>query len=158
MQRCMVHEDEGYRDFFADTVYNLEPFDCTWNWSAWSISSLLNFVAHAVEQLQGTTGIKVACVIGFHEGTQSTSKKVSESKAAIAAGATELDVVLNRTQLPETTRTWFHVSSDMLIQQSHLVSRRQRYSALRGSGQLCGICRHRVRIPLHRCGLRSMRE
>ena len=38
-------------------------------------------------------------MIGFHEGTQSTASKVSESEEAIAAGATELDVVINRTQV-----------------------------------------------------------
>jgi deoxyribose-phosphate aldolase len=35
-------------------------------------------------------------VIGFHEGTQSTFSKVEEARQAIAEGASELDVVLNR--------------------------------------------------------------
>lgn len=34
-------------------------------------------------------------MIGFHEGTQSPESKIQESKDAVAAGATELDVVLN---------------------------------------------------------------
>lgn len=60
----------------------------------------LDFVAHAVKELRdASNSIRVACVIGFHEGTQSTASKLSESKDAITAGATELDVVLNRTQL-----------------------------------------------------------
>jgi len=45
------------------------------------------------------TGIPVACVVGFHEGTQSTDSKVTEAKAAVAAGALELDAVLNRDDL-----------------------------------------------------------
>lgn len=54
----------------------------------------------AVSQLKESTNpIKIACVIGFHEGTQSTASKVSESQKAIEAGAGELDVVLNREML-----------------------------------------------------------
>lgn len=62
----------------------------------------VNFVAHALGQLTiagKNDSIKIACVIGFHEGTQSTQSKVEESQRAIEAGATELDVVLNRSQL-----------------------------------------------------------
>jgi len=58
-------------------------------------------VARAIQNLHSTPSIKVACVIGFHEGTQSTSEKVSEAKKAVEAGATELDVVLNRGLLAE---------------------------------------------------------
>jgi deoxyribose-phosphate aldolase len=43
--------------------------------------------------------VKVGCAIGFHEGTYSTAAKVAESQEAIAAGASELDVVLNRETL-----------------------------------------------------------
>jgi deoxyribose-phosphate aldolase len=41
----------------------------------------------------------VACVVGFHEGTHDTYAKLSEARAAVAAGAAELDVVLNHTLL-----------------------------------------------------------
>lgn len=41
----------------------------------------------------------IACVIGFHEGTQDTFSKLRESRAAVAAGASELDVVLNHALL-----------------------------------------------------------
>ncbi|KAK7537251.1 uncharacterized protein J3D65DRAFT_553509 [Phyllosticta citribraziliensis] len=54
----------------------------------------LGFVEQAVELLKGSD-VGVACVVGFHEGTHSTEDKVNEAKAAIAAGATELDIVLN---------------------------------------------------------------
>jgi deoxyribose-phosphate aldolase len=56
----------------------------------------LPFVTHAVQSLPSDGTIKVACVIGFHEGTQSTSSKVEEARSAIEAGASELDAVLNR--------------------------------------------------------------
>ena len=55
----------------------------------------LRYVPDAVRQLEGTA-VGVACVVGFHEGTQSTEDKIKEATAAIGAGATELDVVLNR--------------------------------------------------------------
>lgn len=55
-------------------------------------------MAHSVKLLKGTS-IKVACVIGFHEGTQALESKIEEAKQALVAGATELDVVLNRDDL-----------------------------------------------------------
>ena len=58
----------------------------------------LNFVPHAVSQLKGT-GVDVACVIGFHEGSYPTEAKILESRNAIEAGARELDMVLNRVML-----------------------------------------------------------
>ncbi|KAE9990440.1 hypothetical protein EG327_001393 [Venturia inaequalis] len=59
----------------------------------------LNFVAQAVQELRAHPSIGIACVVGFHEGTQSTTSKLSEAAQAIAEGATELDIVLNRTHL-----------------------------------------------------------
>lgn len=58
----------------------------------------VNFVAHASAQLKDRN-VKIACVIGFHEGTHPTASKISEAQNALAAGATELDVVLNREAL-----------------------------------------------------------
>lgn len=40
-----------------------------------SVCVRLKFVGLAVEKLQGTS-VVVACVVGFHEGTQSVSDKV----------------------------------------------------------------------------------
>ncbi|KAK8204732.1 hypothetical protein IWZ01DRAFT_74808 [Phyllosticta capitalensis] len=54
----------------------------------------LGFVEQAVAALKGS-GVGVACVVGFHEGTYSTEEKVAEAKAAVTAGASELDIVLN---------------------------------------------------------------
>ena len=68
-----------------------------------------------MENLKGSS-VLVACVVGFHEGTQSVSEKVRyedqavyldrqqlksarEAADAIAAGACELDMVLNWPQL-----------------------------------------------------------
>ncbi|KAL8800160.1 MAG: hypothetical protein Q9182_005361 [Xanthomendoza sp. 2 TL-2023] len=48
----------------------------------------------AVRNLRGS-GIVVACVVGFPEGTYSVSDKVKEAKQAVSAGALELDMVLN---------------------------------------------------------------
>ncbi|KAK7731341.1 hypothetical protein SLS57_001277 [Botryosphaeria dothidea] len=58
----------------------------------------LNFVPRAVSNLKGT-GVGVACVVGFHEGTYTTEEKVKEATDAVAAGASELDVVINYPQL-----------------------------------------------------------
>ncbi|KAI5303216.1 hypothetical protein KEM56_007789 [Ascosphaera pollenicola] len=55
-----------------------------------------NHVSRAAEQLKGcSTGVGVACVIGFHEGTQPTEVKVKEAIEAVRNGATELDMVMN---------------------------------------------------------------
>ncbi|KAF2089960.1 deoxyribose-phosphate aldolase [Saccharata proteae CBS 121410] len=54
----------------------------------------LNHVARAVSNLKGCD-VGVACVVGFHEGTQSTSVKVKEAEEAIYLGASELDIVIN---------------------------------------------------------------
>ncbi|KAL1640583.1 hypothetical protein SLS58_006778 [Diplodia intermedia] len=58
----------------------------------------LNWVPRAISNLKGT-GVGVACVVGFHEGTYTTEEKVNEAAAAVSAGATELDVVINYPQL-----------------------------------------------------------
>jgi deoxyribose-phosphate aldolase len=54
----------------------------------------LNYVSRAVTNLSGTD-VGVACVVGFHEGTQSTAEKVAEAREAVQAGASELDMVMN---------------------------------------------------------------
>ncbi|PYH44897.1 2-deoxyribose-5-phosphate aldolase [Aspergillus saccharolyticus JOP 1030-1] len=78
----------------------------------------LRYVARAVENLhhsappqtqtqnlQASSPAKntpgIACVISFHEGTAPTSSKVTEALAAVSAGATELDMVLNRPLLQQ---------------------------------------------------------
>ncbi|ORY19746.1 hypothetical protein BCR34DRAFT_551615 [Clohesyomyces aquaticus] len=59
-----------------------------------SVCVRLNFVQRCVNNLKGSP-VVVACVVGFHEGTQDTHSKLREARAAVAAGAFELDVVLN---------------------------------------------------------------
>ncbi|KAI9817692.1 MAG: hypothetical protein M1832_004586 [Thelocarpon impressellum] len=53
-----------------------------------------NYVRRAASKLEGSD-VVVACVVGFHEGTQPTADKVREARAAVADGAQELDMVLN---------------------------------------------------------------
>ncbi len=55
-------------------------------------------VALASKSLAGS-GVPVCTVIGFPHGTTTTATKVFESVEAIANGATELDMVLNVSQL-----------------------------------------------------------
>lgn len=47
------------------------------------------------KQLIGNAKVTVGTVIGFHEGTTSTSKKIVEAKTAIANGVDDLDFVIN---------------------------------------------------------------
>lgn len=61
----------------------------------------LEHVARAVANLKDTPNTAVACVVGFPEGTQETADKVREAKEAVAAGATELDMVINYPLLKE---------------------------------------------------------
>ncbi|KAH7406109.1 hypothetical protein DE146DRAFT_433818 [Phaeosphaeria sp. MPI-PUGE-AT-0046c] len=63
-----------------------------------SVCVRLNWVQRCVANLKGSP-VLVACVVGFHEGTQDTYDKLRESRAAVAAGAAELDVVLNHSLL-----------------------------------------------------------
>ncbi|KAL6713615.1 hypothetical protein ACLMJK_009080 [Lecanora helva] len=59
-----------------------------------SVCVRLPWIPRCFHNLQGTLVI-VACVVGFPEGTHSTSSKVNEATAGIKSGASELDVVLN---------------------------------------------------------------
>ncbi|KAI6909686.1 deoxyribose-phosphate aldolase [Hortaea werneckii] len=52
------------------------------------------FVRKCVSDLKGS-GVKVASVIGFHEGTYDLYHKIEETKQSLEAGAEELDVVIN---------------------------------------------------------------
>ncbi|KAL4791786.1 hypothetical protein BDV19DRAFT_392713 [Aspergillus venezuelensis] len=54
----------------------------------------LNYVEQAVKELHSSPDVGVACVVGFHEGMYETSEKEDEARKAVAAGATELDMVL----------------------------------------------------------------
>lgn len=63
-----------------------------------SVCVRLNWVQRCVSNLKGSP-VVVACVVGFHEGTQDTYSKLREARAAVAAGAAELDVVLNHSLL-----------------------------------------------------------
>ncbi|KAH9826596.1 DeoC/LacD family aldolase [Teratosphaeria destructans] len=53
-----------------------------------------HFVAKAASNLKGRD-VKVASVIGFHEGTYDLDHKVQETKESLDGGADELDIVLN---------------------------------------------------------------
>ncbi|GAB7359595.1 hypothetical protein MBLNU230_g6779t2 [Neophaeotheca triangularis] len=53
-----------------------------------------NFVEQAVKNLKGSN-VKVASVIGFHEGTYDLYHKIQETKLSLTAGASELDIVIN---------------------------------------------------------------
>ncbi|CAI9633334.1 unnamed protein product [Alternaria burnsii] len=68
-----------------------------------SVCVRLNYVQRCVSNLKGTD-VLVACVVGFHEGTQDTYYKLQEARAAVAAGAAELDVVLNYSLLTKHNR------------------------------------------------------
>ncbi|KAI9831763.1 MAG: hypothetical protein M1838_005712, partial [Thelocarpon superellum] len=59
----------------------------------------LDFVERAVKNLQGSD-VVVACVVGFHEGSQPVEAKVAEAKEAVLKGALELDMVLDYRLLP----------------------------------------------------------
>lgn len=63
----------------------------------------LNWVQRCVSNLKGSD-VLVACVVGFHEGTQDTYSKCREARAAVAAGAAELDLVLNHSLLTKHNR------------------------------------------------------
>ncbi|MDI1487011.1 MAG: hypothetical protein OHK93_006273 [Ramalina farinacea] len=65
-----------------------------------SVCVRLPWVQRAVQNLRGSP-VRVVCVVGFHEGTQATSDKVSEAANAVKAGASELDMVLNWHQLKD---------------------------------------------------------
>ena len=54
----------------------------------------MNWVQRCVTNLKGSS-VVVAAVVGFHEGTQDTYSKLREARACVAAGASELDLVLN---------------------------------------------------------------
>ncbi|RMY55024.1 hypothetical protein D0864_13858 [Hortaea werneckii] len=52
------------------------------------------FVRKCVSDLKGS-GVKVASVIGFHEGTYDLYHKIEETIQSLEAGAEELDIVIN---------------------------------------------------------------
>ncbi len=52
-------------------------------------------VQFAASQIGTESGVKVCAVVGFPLGATTTKEKVSETKTAIAAGATEIDMVIN---------------------------------------------------------------
>jgi deoxyribose-phosphate aldolase len=56
-----------------------------------------------VTNLKGSS-VVVAAVVGFHEGTQDTYEKLREARAAVTAGASELDLVLNHSLLTKHNR------------------------------------------------------
>ncbi|KAJ4374248.1 hypothetical protein N0V83_002989 [Neocucurbitaria cava] len=71
-----------------------------------SVCVRLNWVQRCVSNLKGSS-VLVACVVGFHEGTQDTHSKLREARAAVLAGASELDVVLNHHILTQHNKPSF---------------------------------------------------
>ncbi|KAF7187576.1 Deoxyribose-phosphate aldolase [Pseudocercospora fuligena] len=57
-----------------------------------------NWVQKCVTDLKGS-GVSVASVVGFHEGTHELSEKLSDVQISLSSGATELDIVINWTDL-----------------------------------------------------------
>lgn len=53
-----------------------------------------NWVKQCVANLKGTK-VKVAAVVGFHEGTYTLEEKLRDVQESIEGGAQELDVVVN---------------------------------------------------------------
>ena len=95
-------------EFKVCLVFRFCPADrsrgnTTTNAQKQSVCVRLNWVQRCVTNLKGSD-VLVACVVGFHEGTQDTYSKLREARAAVAAGAAELDVVLNHTLLTKHNR------------------------------------------------------
>ena len=65
----------------------------------------------AVRLLAGS-GVAVGTVIGFPHGSHTTAIKVAEAKAAMADGATELDMVVNIGKV--LGKDWAYVTNDIL--------------------------------------------
>ncbi|KAL9603582.1 MAG: hypothetical protein Q9219_001085 [cf. Caloplaca sp. 3 TL-2023] len=75
-----------------------------------SVCVRLDWVERAVQNLHGS-GVAVACVVGFHEGTYSVSEKVKEASRAVSVGALELDMVMNYQLLKQ--QQYAHVYTDI---------------------------------------------
>jgi deoxyribose-phosphate aldolase len=114
---CSEARTEGFKVCFnlvfktseRDSFRTLEKHQLT---NPKSVCVRLNWVQRCVANLKGSP-VVVACVVGFHEGTQDTYSKLSEARAAVVAGAAELDVVLNHSLLtkhnkPTTPETVIH--------------------------------------------------
>lgn len=56
------------------------------------------WVAQCVSNLKDS-GVRVASVVGFHEGTYDLSRKLQDTKTSLEGGAAELDLVINWPQL-----------------------------------------------------------
>ena len=68
--------------------------DIAAEWGVFSVCVRPSDIPHAVQRLAGT-GVAVGTVIGFPHGTTSTAAKVAETRQALAAGAVEVDMVIN---------------------------------------------------------------
>ncbi|KAL9125346.1 MAG: hypothetical protein Q9217_005438 [Psora testacea] len=86
-----AHATEAQIDMFCDEAKRF-------NFRA--VCVRLRWVELAASILEGSP-VQVACVIGFHEGTYSTQEKAEEAAKAVAAGASELDMVINWPLLKE---------------------------------------------------------
>ncbi len=62
-------------------------------------------VSRCVENLKGSS-VKVCCVVGFPLGAMSTEAKAFEAEQAVAAGAGEVDMVINIGRLKDGELAW----------------------------------------------------
>ena len=58
------------------------------------------WVKQCVDNLKDS-GVRVASVVGFHEGTYTLSEKLKDTKTSLEGGAAELDLVINWPQLQQ---------------------------------------------------------
>lgn len=75
-------------------------------------------VRHAAEVLAGT-GIRIGTVIGFPSGRFSTEAKAAEIDAANAAGAAEVDIVMNYAALRDGQMDVVDIELRALAQRAH---------------------------------------
>ena len=75
-------------------------------------------VPHAAEVLAGT-GIRIGTVIGFPSGRFSTEAKAAEIDAANAAGAAEVDIVMNYAALRDGQMDVVDIELRALAQRAH---------------------------------------
>ncbi len=63
----------------------------------WEVRSLMVKPCHVpvASRLLSGSGVKVVAVVGFPHGGQTTETKVQETREAVAAGAQEVDMVIN---------------------------------------------------------------
>jgi deoxyribose-phosphate aldolase len=111
-----------------------------------SVCVRLNWVQRCITNLKGSD-ILVACVVGFHEGTQDTYSKLHEARAAVAAGAAELDVVLNYSLLTKHNKPASPVPSNMLSSKDSAIDSITAANTAKNAGSSVGGEEEEEEIP-----------